>query len=178
MNKISKLGDEIMKNKIAKISTNLWFSTQAEEAVNFYTSIFNNSLIGNITRYGKVRHEVEGISEGMIMTIEFILEGQSFVALNGGPYYKFTEAISFIVNCDTQEELDYYWNSLSEGADEKLQVCGWLKDKFGVSWQIIPSNLTEMVNSPDSEKSERVMGCLLKMKKINMDVLKEIYEKK
>jgi predicted 3-demethylubiquinone-9 3-methyltransferase (glyoxalase superfamily) len=154
-----------MKNKIQKITTNLWFDTQAEEAAKFYTSIFKNSKIGRITRYGKERHEDLGISEGRVMTVEFELEGQEFVALNGGPQFKFTEAISFIVNCESQEGLDYYWEGLTEGGDEKAQVCGWLKDKYGVSWQIIPDNLNEMVSDPDPEKSERVMNALLQMKK-------------
>lgn len=166
-----------MKDKIQKITTNLWFDTQAEDAAKFYTSVFKNSSIGRITYYGKERHEIEGISEGKVMTVEFELEGQGFVALNGGPQFKFTEAISFIVNCESQEELDYYWEKLSEGGDEKAQVCGWLKDKYGVSWQIVPHDLTDMISSPDSEKSERVMKALLKMeKKIEINILKQAYE--
>lgn len=111
------------------------------------------------------------------MTVEFQLEGQDFVALNGGPQFKFTEAISFIVNCESQEELDYYWEKLSEGGDEKAQVCGWLKDKYGVSWQIIPDILTDLVRDPDPEKSERVMKALLQMKKkIDINTLKQAYE--
>jgi predicted 3-demethylubiquinone-9 3-methyltransferase (glyoxalase superfamily) len=166
-----------MKTKIQKITTNLWFDTHAEEAAQFYTSIFKNSKIGRITRYGKQRHEGNGISEGTVMTVEFELEGQPFVALNGGPHYKFTEAISFIVHCENQEELDYYWDKLSEGGDEKAQVCGWLKDKFGVSWQIVPAKLSEMLTDPDPEKSERVMKALLQMKKkLEIASLKQAYE--
>ncbi|MGM0867410.1 MAG: VOC family protein [Bacillota bacterium] len=166
-----------MKNKIQKITPNLWFDTQAEEAAKFYTSIFKNSKIGRITLYGKERHEIHGIPEGAVMTVEFQLEGQGFVALNGGPQFKFTEAISFIVHCDSQEELDYYWEKLSEGGDEKDQVCGWLKDKYGVSWQIIPANLTEMIGNPNPEKSEKVMKALLQMKKkIDIKTLKQAYE--
>lgn len=165
-----------MKNKIQKIQTNLWFDTQAEEASKFYTSIFNNSSIGRITYYGKERHEIDGVSEGTVMTVEFQLEGIQFVALNGGPQYKFTEAISFIVNCESQDELDYYWERLSEGGDEKAQVCGWLKDKYGVSWQIVPEILTDMLTDPDSEKSKRVMNALLKMKKIDIITLEKAYE--
>ncbi|MEH7502012.1 VOC family protein [Neobacillus drentensis] len=165
-----------MNNKIQKITTNLWFDTQAEEAAKFYTSIFKNSKIGRITRYGRVRHEIEGISEGTVMTVEFQLEGQKFVALNGGPQFKFTEAISFIVNCESQEELDYFWEKISEGGDEKAQACGWLKDRFSVSWQVIPADLTEMVNSPDAEKSNRVMKAILQMKKIDIKTLKQAYE--
>lgn len=165
-----------MKNKIQKIQTNLWFDTQAEDAAKFYVSIFKNSGIRRITRYGKERHEIDGISEGTVMTVEFHLEGKEFVALNGGTQFKFTEAISFIVNCESQEELDYYWEKLSEGGDENAQVCGWLKDKFGVSWQIVPDNLTEMISDPDPEKSDRVMKALLKMKKIDIDTLRKAYE--
>lgn len=166
-----------MKNKIQKITSNLWFDTQAEEAANFYTSIFKNSKIERITHYKKARREIQGISESAVMTVEFQLEGQKFVALNGGPQYKFTEAISFIVNCESQEELDYYWEKLSEGGDEKAQVCGWLKDKYGVSWQIIPDSLFEMVCDPDPEKSERVMNAMLQMKKkIEIKTLNEAYD--
>jgi predicted 3-demethylubiquinone-9 3-methyltransferase (glyoxalase superfamily) len=166
----------MMKNKIQKITTNLWFDSQAEEAAKFYTSIFKDSNIGRITHYGKERYEIHGISEGKVMTVEFQLEGQNFVALNGCPQYKFTEAISFIVNCESQDELDYYWEKLSEGGDENAQVCGWLKDKFGVSWQIIPADLTEMVSDPDPEKSEKVMKAMLQMKKIDIETLKKAYE--
>ncbi|RCW43015.1 VOC family protein [Paenibacillus prosopidis] len=166
-----------MNNKIQKITPNLWFDKQAEEAAKFYISIFRNSKIGRVTRYGKDRHEIHGISEGAVMTVEFQLEGQKFVALNGGPQFKFTEAISFIVNCEDQEELDYYWEKLSEGGDKKAQVCGWLKDKYGVSWQIVPTTLSEMVSDPDSEKSERVMKALLQTKnKIDIKTLLQAYE--
>ncbi|GGG02151.1 VOC family protein [Paenibacillus albidus] len=164
-----------MGNKIQKITTNLWFDSQAEEAAKFYTSVFNNSQIGRITRYGKESYE--STLEGKVMTVEFQLEGQHFVALNGGPQFKFAEAISFIVHCEHQEELNYYWEKLSEGGDEKAQVCGWLKDKFGVSWQIIPGNLTEMICDPDPEKSERVMKALLQTKaKIDMESLQQAYD--
>jgi len=169
-----------MNNKFQKITPNLWFNTQAEQAAELYTSIFKYSKIGKITRYGKERKEeigeVDGILEGTVMTVEFQLDGQEFVALNGGPLFKFTEAISFIVNCENQDELDYYWEKLSEGGDEKAQNCGWLKDKFGVSWQIIPSTLTEMVSDPDPEKSERVMKAMLQMKKIDIKTLMQAHE--
>ncbi|MBT2668016.1 VOC family protein [Bacillus sp. ISL-4] len=163
-----------MKNKIQKITTNLWFDNQAEEAAKFYTSIFENSKIGRITRYG--RNQIHGKQEGSVMTVEFELEGQAFVALNGGPQFKFTEAISFIINCEDQEDVDYYWEKLSEGGDEKAQVCGWLKDRFGVSWQIVPAELTEMVNDANPEKSEMVMKALLQMKKIDIKTLKQVYK--
>ncbi|MED3553139.1 VOC family protein [Cytobacillus praedii] len=166
-----------MERKIQKISANLWFDTQAEEAAEFYTTIFNHSKLGRIIRYGKERHIIGGITEGTAMTVEFELEGQTFVALNGGPHFKFNEAISFIVNCDTQEEIDYYWNNLSVGGDEKAQVCGWLKDKYGVSWQIVPSNLNKWLSDPNPNKTERVMKALLQTKKkINMDALILAYE--
>ena len=124
-----------------KITPFLWFANQAEEAVKFYTSIFRDSKIGKVTRYGKEGFEIHRMPEGTIMTAEFQIEGQKFVALNGGPHFKFTEAISFVVNCQTQEEVDYYWEKLSEGGDEKAQMCGWLKDKYGMSWQVIPTVL-------------------------------------
>ncbi|WP_449537662.1 VOC family protein [Ferdinandcohnia sp. Marseille-Q9671] len=166
-----------MKTKLQKITTNLWFDHEAESAARFYTSIFKNSSITRITRYGKEKHDSPGIAEGAVMNVEFELEGQRFVALNGGPRYKFTEAISFIVNCETQAEIDYFWEKLSEGGDEKAQVCGWLKDKFGVSWQVIPAVLTEMITDADPKKSERVMKALLQMKtKIDMEALKKAYE--
>jgi len=156
-----------MGNKLQKITTNLWFNHEAEEAAKFYTSIFRNSKINRITRYGNEK----------VMTVEFELEGQKFVGLNGGPKYKFTEAISFIIHCETQEELDYYWDKLSEGGDEKAQVCGWLKDQFGVSWQVIPATLNEMMSDEDASKSERVMKALLKMKnKIDMETLNQAYK--
>lgn len=163
-----------MNYKIQKITPNLWFDTQAEQAAELYTSIFNNSKIGRITYRSTDTH---GITEGTVMTVEFQLDGQQFVALNGGPYFKFTEAISFIVNCEDQDELDYYWEKLSEGGDEKDQNCGWLKDKFGVSWQVIPSTLSEMISGPDPERSERVMNALLQTKsKIDIKTLIQAYE--
>ena len=165
-----------MKNKIQKITTNLWFDSQAEEAAKFYTSIFENSKIGRITSYGNEGNQIHGKPQGTVMTVEFELEGQAFVALNGGPQFKFTEAISFIIHCEDQKELDYYWEKLSEGGDEKAQVCGWLKDQFGVSWQIIPENLTEMVNDSNPEKSERMMKALLQMKKIDIKTLEQAYQ--
>lgn len=154
-----------------KITSNLWFDDQAEEAATFYTSIFKNSHIGKITRYGKAGYEFHRKAEGSAMTVEFFIEGQQFVALNGGPDFKFNEAISFIVNCDTQEELDYYWERLSEGGDEKAQMCGWLKDKFGVSWQIVPSILTDLLNDASAGQSEKVTEAIFKMKKLDIVTL-------
>ncbi|KAF0821127.1 MULTISPECIES: VOC family protein [unclassified Cytobacillus] len=166
-----------MKHKIQKIMPNLWFNTEAEEAASFYTSIFKNSAIIQITRYGNERNEHSGAPEGKVMTVKFQLEGQEFTALNGGPKFKFNEAISLIVNCESQEEIDYYWEKLGEGGDMKAQACGWLKDQFGVSWQIVPAELGEMISSHDSEKSERVMKALLQMeKKIDLNTLKKAFE--
>ena len=153
-----------------KISPFLWFDDRAEEAVNFYTSIFKNSKILNVTRYG----EVGPGPKDSVMTVAFQLEGQEFMALNGGPHFKFTEAISFVVKCKTQEEVDDLWEKLSEGGGEKIQ-CGWLKDKYGVSWQIVPTILGEMISDPNRAKSQRVMEAMLKMKKIEMEGLKRAY---
>ncbi len=159
-----------------KITPFLWFDKNAEEAVKFYTLIFKNSKIGTITRYGKEGYEIHGMTAGTALTEEFELEGQKFVALNGGPHFKFSEAISFVVNCESQEEVDYYWEKLSEGGDPKAQQCGWLKDKYGVSWQIVPTVLGEMLQDKDPKKSERVMNALLKMVKIDIKKLREAYE--
>ncbi len=153
-----------------KITPFLWFDNQAEEAANFYVSIFKNSKVVNITHYG----EVGPGPKGSVMTVTFQLYGQEFVALNGGPQFKFTEAISFVVNCETQEEVDELWEKLSEGG-EKGQ-CGWLKDKYGVSWQIVPTVLGEMLNDPDPVKSQRVMHAMLQMRKIDIGKLKQAYE--
>ena len=161
---------------IQKITPFLWFDNQAEEAVKFYTSIFKNSKINGISRYGEAGAKASGQPKGTVLTVAFQLEGQEFVALNGGPYFKFTEAISFVVNCKSQQEVDYYWEKLSVGGDEKAQQCGWLKDKYGVSWQIFPIVLGEMMRDKDSRKSERVTQALLPMKKIDIRKLKQAYE--
>jgi predicted 3-demethylubiquinone-9 3-methyltransferase (glyoxalase superfamily) len=157
-----------------KIVPCLWFDNQAEEAVNFYVSIFKNSKVGRIARYGEAGAEVSGRPKGTVMTVEFQLEGQEFLALNGGPIFKFTEAISFIVNCETQEKLDEMWEKLSKGG-EKGQ-CGWLKDKYGLSWQIVPPVLGEMLQDKDAKKTERVMKAMLQMKKLDIKTLKQAYE--
>jgi predicted 3-demethylubiquinone-9 3-methyltransferase (glyoxalase superfamily) len=155
---------------IQKITPFLWFDLQAEEAANFYMSIFPNSKLGKIARYG----EAGPGPAGSAMTVEFQLEGQSFVALNGGPHFKFTEAISFFVNCQTQDEVDFYWEKLSAGG---VQVqCGWLKDKFGLSWQIVPGVLPDLLSNPDPEKSQRVMKAMLTMKKLDIRALQEASE--
>jgi predicted 3-demethylubiquinone-9 3-methyltransferase (glyoxalase superfamily) len=175
---MAKNKKRMKRNDNQKITPCLWFDSNAEEAVNFYTSIFKNSNIGKISRYGEEGYEIHGKPAGTVMTIEFELNGQVFTALNGGPIFKFNEAISFQVNCESQEEIDYYWGKLSEGGDEKAQVCGWLKDKYGLSWQIVPAVLGEMLQDKDVRKSERVMKALLQMKKIDIERLKEAYHQK
>src|SRR5207249_1050135 len=133
-----------------KITPCLWFDNRAEEAVNYYTSIFKNSKIGSVARYGEEGAKISGRPKGTVMTVTFQLEGQEFMALNGGPIFKFTEAISFIVNSETQEEIDHYWEKLSQGGDKNAQQCGWLKDKYGVSWQIVPTVLPKMLLDKDT----------------------------
>jgi predicted 3-demethylubiquinone-9 3-methyltransferase (glyoxalase superfamily) len=160
---------------IQKITPCLWFDDQAAEAVEFYTAVFRNSKIVNIARYGEAGHEIHGKPAGAVLTVAFELDGQAFTALNGGPIFKFNEAISFQVNCETQEEVDYYWEKLCEGGDKKAQQCGWLKDKYGVSWQVVPRVLPEMLTDSDYEKSQRVMNAMLQMKKIDIDKLKRAY---
>jgi len=161
---------------IQKIAPFLWFDNQAEEAAKFYVSLFKNSAIGAITRYSKEGFEVHGRPEGSAMTVSFSLEGQEFTALNGGPRFKFTEAISFVVKCETQAEVDHYWEGLGEGGDERAQQCGWLKDKFGVSWQIVPTAMFEILFSADKEKSGRAMRAMLQMKKLDLPALRRAFE--
>jgi predicted 3-demethylubiquinone-9 3-methyltransferase (glyoxalase superfamily) len=158
-----------------KITPFLWFDDNAEEAANFYVSVFRNSKIGSVARYGEAGAEVSGRPKGTVMTVAFELDGQEFIALNGGPQFQFTEAISFAVNCETQKEIDDLWEKLSDGG-EKVE-CGWLKDRYGVSWQIVPAVLGEMMTDPDPARSQRVMQALLKMKKIDLAELKKAYEK-
>lgn len=153
-----------------KIKTFLWFDNQAEEAVKFYTSIFKNSKIETISRYG----DAGPGPKGTVMVATFQLEGQEFMALNGGPYFKFTEAISLLVNCETQQEIDEYWEKLSEGGQESQ--CGWLKDKYGLSWQIVPTALGKLLTDPDGEKSQRVMKAMLQMSKIDLNRLQQAYQ--
>jgi predicted 3-demethylubiquinone-9 3-methyltransferase (glyoxalase superfamily) len=162
-----------------KITPFLWFDHQAEEAAKFYTTVFKNSKAGRILRYGE---EVAKVSSsrtpvGSVLTIEFELEGQKFVALNGGPLFKLNESISFVVNCETQEEVDYFWERLTADGGQESQ-CGWLKDKFGLSWQVVPTALIDMLHDKDSKKSERVTAAMLQMKKIDIGKLKAAYEGK
>jgi len=161
-----------------KITPCLWFDSNAEEAVKFYASIFKNSKIGKISRYGKEGYEIHGKPEGTVLTVEFELNGQTFTALNGGPTFKFNEAISFQVHCKSQKEVDYYWDKLSKGGDEKAQQCGWLKDKYGLSWQIVPTVLGEMLNDKDAEKSKRVMHALFQMRKLDIKRLQQAYARR
>ena len=160
---------------IQTIAPCLWFDDRAEEAAAFYTTIFSSSKIVNISRYGEAGYEVHGKPAGTVMAVAFELNGQVFAALNGGKAFKFNEAISFQVHCQTQEEVDYYWEKLSEGGDEKAQQCGWLKDKYGVSWQIVPSVLFEMLNDANTEKSPEAMTAMLQMKKIDIAELNRAY---
>lgn len=161
--------------KTQRITPCLWFDDNAEEATLFYTAIFKNSRILQIARYGEAGHEVHGRTAGTVMTVAFELDGHPFTALNGGPIFKFNEAISFQINCETQAEVDYYWQKLSAGGDEQAQQCGWLKDKYGVSWQVVPSALAEMLVDPDYDKSERTMAALLQMKKLDIEALRRAH---
>ena len=158
---------------INKISPCLWFDGQAEEAAKFYTGIFRNSKLGKVTRYTEAGQEVHKRTPGSVMTVEFQLEGLNFVALNGGPDFKFSEAISFQVNCETQQEVDQYWDKLSEGGNKDAQQCGWLKDRFGLSWQIVPMVLPQLLADPDKQKASRVMNAMLKMKKLDIQQLQK-----
>ena len=157
-----------------KITPFLWFDDKAEEAAKFYTSIFKNSKIGNITRYDEEAAGPTGRPAGSVMTVDFQLGGQEFVALNGGPMFKFTEAISFVVNCENQEEVDYFWSKLSAGGEESR--CGWLKDKFGLSWQIVPEILGELIGGKDPRRANNAMQAMLKMSKLDIKKLKEAYD--
>ena len=153
-----------------KISPCLWFDDQAEEAANFYVSIFKNSKIVEVSRYG----EAGPMPAGTVLTVAFELEGEEFLALNGGPEFNFTEAVSFTVHCENQEEVDEFWEKLTRGGEESM--CGWLKDKYGLSWQIVPNTLPELLSDPDPEKANRVMQAMLQMKKIDIQGLRKAYE--
>jgi predicted 3-demethylubiquinone-9 3-methyltransferase (glyoxalase superfamily) len=159
----------------SSITPCLWFDSQAEEAARFYTSIFPNSRIRTVSRYTEAGKEVHGRAAGTAMTVAFELDGQGFTALNGGPLFRFNEAISFQVHCETQEEVDRFWSKLSDGGDSRAQQCGWLKDKFGVSWQVVPRVLVEMMADTDAEKSGRAMQAMLQMKKIDIAALQRAY---
>ena len=153
----------------------LWYDDNAEEAANFYVSVFKNSRVLKVTRYGSGAAQGAGRPEGSVMTVEFELNGQKFVGLNGGPLFKFTEAVSFAVNCDNQEEIDYFWEKLTADGGAEVQ-CGWLKDKYGLSWQIVPTALGELVQNKDPEKADRVMKALMQMKKLDIAELEKAAE--
>ena len=154
-----------------KITTCLWFDNQAEEAANFYASVFKNSKIGSISRYDENSAKAAGMPAGSVLTVTFELEGRQFMALNGGPLFKFNESFSLVVNCEDQKEVDYYWDKLTSGGGEE-SMCGWLKDKYGLSWQIVPSELEKLMTSKEPGKAQRVMGALLQMKKLDINILK------
>jgi predicted 3-demethylubiquinone-9 3-methyltransferase (glyoxalase superfamily) len=165
-----------MKLEHARIAPCLWFDSEAEEAARFYASVFPDSTIGRISRYGSEGREIHGRPEGSVMTVDFSLNGQPFTALNGGPAFTFNEAISFQVICASQEEVDHFWDRLTAGGDPAAQQCGWLKDRFGVSWQVVPEGLDELLNGPDAEKSGRAMNALLQMKKLDIGAIRRAHD--
>jgi predicted 3-demethylubiquinone-9 3-methyltransferase (glyoxalase superfamily) len=161
-----------------RITPCLWFSDEGEEAARFYTGIFKNSRITRITRYGEAGQDVHGRPPGSVMVVQFELDGHTFTALNGGPHFKFNEAISLQVYCDTQQEIDYYWEKLGAGGDPKAQQCGWLKDRYGLSWQVVPRDMDEMFEDEKSPGAERAMDAMLRMKKLDIAELRRAYEGK
>ncbi|KDD70285.1 putative 3-demethylubiquinone-9 3-methyltransferase (glyoxalase superfamily) [Pseudomonas sp. BT76 TE3572] len=163
-------------HRVQKLTPCLWFDDHAEEAAKFYCAIFDHSKITATTYYGKAGQEIHGRPEGSVMTVSFELDGQSFTGLNGGPVFTFNEAVSFQVNCDTQEEVDHFWGRLSAGGPAEAQQCGWLKDKFGVSWQIVPVALMDMMKDPDTAKSQRAMTAMLQMKKLDIAALQRAFD--
>jgi predicted 3-demethylubiquinone-9 3-methyltransferase (glyoxalase superfamily) len=160
---------------ISRITPCLWFDSQAEQAANDYVRIFRNSRITEVSRYSKAGQEIHGRPPGSVMVFAFDLDGVSFTALNGGPHFRFTEAISLQVNCDTQEEIDYYWDRLSEGGDPRAQQCGWVKDKYGLSWQIVPTVMNELVRDHRSPGAERAMAAMMQMKKLDIAALQRAH---
>ena len=161
-----------------KISPCLWFDSQAEEAAKFYVGIFKKSKIRKISRYGEAGHEIHKRPAGSVMTVEFELEGQTFTALNGGPIFKFNEAVSLQIFCKTQKEIDYYWDKLTAGGDPSAQQCGWLKDKYGLSWQVVPAEASKLLLDPKSKKSQRAFAAMMEMKKMDIAALKRAYDGK
>ena len=162
--------------KLQRISPCLWFDNQAEEAAQYYTGIFKNSSIKTITRYSSAGFETHKKQPGSVMVVRFELDGQLFSALNGGPDFKFNEAVSLEIHCETQEEIDYYWQRLTAGGDPAAQICGWLKDRYGVSWQVVPANVDKLFEDPESPGTQRAMEALMKMKKIDMAELQEAHD--
>lgn len=162
-----------MSARFQRITPFLWFDVQAEEAANFYVSVFKNSRILGVSRYGKEAARASGKAEGSLMTISFELDGQKIAALNGGPMFTFNPALSLVVNCEDQDEVDHYWNHLAQGGDPSAQQCGWLKDRYGLSWQIVPVQLIELLSSADPLKAQKAMRAMLAMKKIDIAALQE-----
>ena len=163
-------------NITQRIAPCLWFDDQAEEAANFYVGIFPNSRVVMTTRYSEAGFEIHRRPAGSVMTVVFELDGVSFTALNGGPHFQFNEAVSLMVNCASQEEIDYYWEKLSAGGDPKAQQCGWLKDRYGLSWQVVPADMDEIFVDSASAGAQRAMNAMLQMKKIDMDEIRRAYE--
>jgi predicted 3-demethylubiquinone-9 3-methyltransferase (glyoxalase superfamily) len=161
---------------VKKITPCLWFDDQAEDAARFYTGIFRNSRITLVTRYGTAGFEIHGRPAGSVMVVAFDLDGSSFTALNGGPHFKFNEAVSLQVNCESQEEIDYFWEKLGAGGDPKARQCGWLKDRYGLSWQVVPADMDEMFKDEKSAGSQRAMEAMLQMKKLDMHEIRRAYE--
>ena len=163
-------------SRLQRITPFLWFDTQAEEAATFYTSVFDDSRIVTVVRYPPVGQEVHGRPAGSVMTVQFELEGQSFTAINGGPHFRFTEAVSFVIACRNQEEVDYFWDRLAAGGDPRAQQCGWLKDRFGLSWQVVPTPLIDMLTDPDTARSQRAFQAMLQMKKLDIAAAKRAFD--
>lgn len=162
-----------MSQRFQRITPFLWFNEEAEEAANYYVSIFDNSRILSVTRYDEATSNAAHRAPGSVMTVAFELDGQHFTALNGGPIFEFNPAVSLVVNCRTKDEVDHYWNALTKGGDPAAQQCGWLKDRFGLSWQVVPVQLIELITSGDKAKAQRVMAKVMQMKKLDVDVLQE-----
>jgi predicted 3-demethylubiquinone-9 3-methyltransferase (glyoxalase superfamily) len=167
--------EETAMTRVQRITPCLWFDGQAEAAANFYTSVFPNSRITAVSRYGEAGREIHGQAPGTVLTIAFELDGIGFTALNGGPRFRFNEAISLQVNCDSQDEIDHYWSRLGDGGEPRAQQCGWLKDRFGLSWQVVPSSMARLLTSGGA-RAERVMTAVLGMKKIEIAELERAYE--
>lgn len=169
-------GNRVEGDDVKGMTVNLWFDTQALDAAEFYVSVFPNSKLGKAARYSDAAAHATGRPVGSVMTVAFELNGQAFVGLNGGPQFKFSEAVSFIVNCESQSEIDHFWEKLSDGGQEGQ--CGWLKDKFGLSWQIVPTALGEMLSNPAGGRTDRAMAAMLQMKKMDIQTLRDAYDGK